>query len=90
MENLVNQGQCDEDKRKVVLAWKGSSCSFFGKDYGQTAIIKDISHFKVTYSPGIGLTSKVYLRAAGYYLKQLFKANTVSANDYPTGTVLDP
>jgi hypothetical protein len=49
-----------------------------GSDYGYTALLKDISHFKISCSPEEGLKAKAYLRVTGIYLKELFKTNAIT------------
>ncbi|MTI81347.1 MAG: hypothetical protein FH758_10785 [Firmicutes bacterium] len=78
LDNLVNHQLCSDLKRKGVLAWLGSKGSFLGPDYGFSALIKDISHFKVSYLPADGLKAKAYLRVKGIYLKELYKAKVPS------------
>ena len=73
LEKLVTYRLCTDTKRKGVLAWPGSQGSFLGPDYGYTALIKNISHFKIGCSAQEGLQAKAYLRLEGIYLKELFK-----------------
>lgn len=73
LEKLVAHRLCTDTKRKGVLAWPGSQGSFLGPDYGYTALIKNISHFKIGCSAQEGLQAKAYLRVEGIYLKELFK-----------------
>lgn len=75
LEKLVAHRLCTDTKRKGVLAWPGSKGSFLGSDYGYTALIKNISHFKIGCSAQEGLQAKAYLRVEGIYLKELFKLN---------------
>ncbi|KUG02621.1 hypothetical protein ASZ90_019989 [hydrocarbon metagenome] len=77
MEGLVEQRWCTDIKKRGVLSWSGCRGSFLGDDYGYTALIKDISHFKISYSPEEGFKAKAYLRVAGIYLKELLKAKAV-------------
>ncbi|MCF8011129.1 MAG: hypothetical protein K9L17_06630 [Clostridiales bacterium] len=73
LEELAKHNLCNDLKKRGVLSWKGSSCRFLGQDYGQTALLKNISHFKVAYLPGEGIRIKAYLKVKGVYLKELFK-----------------
>ncbi|NLB51696.1 MAG: hypothetical protein GX808_02005 [Syntrophomonadaceae bacterium] len=75
LDNLVEKHLCTAAKRSGVLAWSGSKGSFLGPDYGYSALLKDISHFKIGYSPEEGLKAKAYLRIAGVYMKELFKGH---------------
>ncbi|MFZ7101726.1 MAG: hypothetical protein ACOWWO_03580 [Peptococcaceae bacterium] len=76
LESLVQGGLCRPVKKRGVLNWSGSKGSFLGADLGFTALIKDISHFKMVYAPAEGVKVKAYLRLAGIYLKKLFKGQT--------------
>lgn len=78
LDNLVKYQLCTDIKRNGVLAWSGSQGCFLGPDYGFTALIKNISHFKVSYLPAEGLKAKAYLRVAGIYLKELFKTKATT------------
>jgi hypothetical protein len=73
LDNLASYRLCTDSKRRGVLAWSGSRGSYLGADYGYSALIKNISHFKVYYNPAGGLKAKAYLRVEGIYLKELFK-----------------
>ncbi len=75
LEKLVTHRLCTDTKRKGILAWPGSQGSFLGPDYGYTALIKNISHFKIGCSPEEDFKAKAYLRVEGIYLKELFKVN---------------
>jgi len=70
---LAGHNLCTDLKKRGISSWKGSSCRFLGRDYGQTALLRNISHFKVAYSPGERIRVKAYLKVAGVYLKELFK-----------------
>jgi hypothetical protein len=83
LEKLVTHRLCTDTKRRGVLAWPGSQGSFLGPDYGFTALIKNISHFKIGCSPQEGLQAKAYLRVEGIYLKELFKLN--ASKPFPDG-----
>lgn len=74
LDNLVACQLCTDSKKRGVLTWSGSQGSFLGSDYGFTAMIKDISHFKASYSPDEGVKVKAYLRFSGIYLKKMFAA----------------
>lgn len=74
LDKLMDHQLCKDLKKTGVLAWSGSKGSFLGQDYGYTALIKDLSHFKIGCSPDEGLKAKAYLRVAGIYMKDLFKA----------------
>lgn len=78
LQELVKHQMCTEEKSTGVLAWLGSRGYFLGKDYGFTALIKNISHFKVSYIPQQGLKAKAYLRIYGIYLKDLLRARKLS------------
>ncbi len=73
LENLINHQLCTDKKRNGVIAWPGSFGSYLGSGYGYTALLKDISHFKIACSPEAGLKAKAYLRVAGVYMQELFK-----------------
>lgn len=72
LHNLIEHQLCTHVKGKGVLAWSGSKGSFLGPDYGYAALIKNISHFKISLLPEKGLAAKAYLRIAGIYFKELF------------------
>lgn len=72
LDNLAACQLCTDSKKKGVLTWSGSQGIFLGSDYGFTALIKDISHFKASYSPDEDLKVKAYLRFSGIYLKKIF------------------
>lgn len=78
LRELVKHQMCTEIKNNGVLAWSGSRGHFLGRDYGFSALIKNISHFKVSYIPKEGLKAKAYLRIHGIYLKDLFRARKLS------------
>jgi len=71
---------CKDSKQRGVLSWPGSQGSFLGPEYGFTAIIKDISHFKVSYAPEEGIKVKAYLRFSGVYLKKMWVAKNQQSN----------
>lgn len=73
LENLISNQLCTEEKNQGVIAWPGSFGTYLGSGYGFTALLKDISHFKIACSPEAGLKAKAYLRVAGVYMKELFK-----------------
>ena len=81
LNSLVDHHLCTDIKRRGVLAWPGSKGSYLGPDYGYSVLIKDISHFKLSYSPTEGIKVKAYLRVAGVYLKELFKARIPTKED---------
>jgi len=72
LENLAVHQLCTDSKKRGMLDWSGSQGGFLGSDYGFTALIKDISHFKASYSPDEDLKVKAYLRFSGIYLKKIF------------------
>ncbi|MDD3852440.1 MAG: hypothetical protein PHD40_02140 [Syntrophomonadaceae bacterium] len=72
LENLEEHQLCTDVKKRGVMAWSGSEGCYLGPEYGFTAIIKDISHFKVSLLPEEELGVKAYLRYAGVYLKKMF------------------
>jgi len=74
LEKLTQHGLCNEVKQQGVLAWSGSEGCFLGPAYGFSALVKDISHFKMSLIPEESAVIKAYLRIAGVYLKELFKA----------------
>ena len=76
LEKLTQHGLCNEVKQQGVLAWSGSVGCFLGPAYGFSALIKNISHFKMSLIPEESAVIKAYLRIAGIYLKELFKART--------------
>lgn len=81
LNNLVDHHLCTDIKRSGVLAWSGGKGSYLGPDYGYSALIKDISHFKLSYSPTEGIKVKAYLQVAGVYLKELFKVRIAAKED---------
>jgi hypothetical protein len=80
LDNLTAHRLCKDSKQRGVLSWPGSQGSFLGPDYGFTAIIKDISHFKVSYAPEEGIKVKAYLRFSGVYLKKMWVAKNQQSN----------
>lgn len=80
LDNLIAHRLCTDSKQRGVLNWPGSQGSFLGSDYGFTAIIKDISHFKVSYAPEEGIKVKAYLRFSGVYLKKMLAARKQQPN----------
>lgn len=76
LENLVVHQLCSDIKSRGILAWSGSKGSYLGPNYGYSALIKDISHFKMSYSSIEGIKVKAYLKVVGIYLKELFKTRT--------------
>lgn len=83
LSNLVEHHLCTDIKRKGVLAWPNSRGSYLGPDYGYSALLMDISHFKVNWSPAEGIKVKAYLQAVGIYLKEMFKARA-TAKEHPS------
>ncbi|WP_031515858.1 hypothetical protein [Desulfofalx alkaliphila] len=73
MENLVKHRLCTHVKRKGVLNWPGIQGCFMEKGYGFTLLVRDVCHFKISYSPEEGIKAKAYLRVTGIYLKEVFK-----------------
>jgi hypothetical protein len=73
LKELAEYNLCTDLKREGLLSWKGSSCQYLGRDYGQTSLLRNIAHFKAGYSSNEGIRVKAYLRIIGVYLKELFK-----------------
>lgn len=80
LEMLISTSLCTDRKKQGVAAWSGSKGVFLGSDYGYTALIQDISHFKISLSPDTGLSAKAYLRVAGVYMKELFKNQSLDSS----------
>ncbi|MGI6711851.1 MAG: hypothetical protein ACOX4L_03830 [Bacillota bacterium] len=59
LRNLVEKGLCTDVKRKGILSWRGIDYKYLGREYGQTLIVKDISHFKVSWETGKDLGVKL-------------------------------
>ncbi|MGI6647519.1 MAG: hypothetical protein ACOX5W_00240 [Bacillota bacterium] len=76
LANLTRHGLCNEVKQQGVLAWSGSKGCFLGPAYGFSALVKDISHFKMSLIPEESVMMKAYLRIMGIYLKELFTTRT--------------
>jgi hypothetical protein len=72
--HLTEKGLCTATKAAGVQAWSGSQGKFLGPDYGFTALLKNISHFKLTCDGEAGLQAKAYLGIMGIYLAKLWRA----------------
>lgn len=72
LQNLQTHKLCIPAKQDGVLAWSGSLGGYLGEDYGYSALIRNISHFKIALLPDENIRVKAYLRIAGFYFKQLF------------------
>lgn len=70
LENLIKEGLCTQEKKEILLSWKGTRGQFMGKEAGYCALINRISHFKVTQQEGQPLTAKVYLQTLAVSIKK--------------------
>ncbi|QGT99852.1 hypothetical protein SYNTR_1259 [Candidatus Syntrophocurvum alkaliphilum] len=69
LDSLVDAGLCIPEKQAMILKWSGSRGQYMGKEAGYCALINNICHFKLTWSPDNGLSAKVYLRVKAVSLK---------------------
>lgn len=90
LDNLVLHQLCTAGKKEGVLNWSGSQGSFLGPDYGFTALIKDISHFKASLAPEEGIKVKAYLRFSGVYLKKMLAARNSQPSETEKTGQIDP